>query len=107
MYRANREYRFKRIPGILFNLLMAQRKLPVVIIDIENNYIELIADPGEFIRMVDALKPGQIADMHHSSDPFGKLNKYTVGCDILNDAFGFGTNREFLSDPDPGIFRQP
>src|SRR4029078_11785007 len=57
MYAADRNSLFEGIPGILFNLFMAELQLTVILINTHYNHINIVSNFGVFVRVIKTLQP--------------------------------------------------
>ena len=85
-------------PGVFLDLLHAEGDFLLVLVDLEDFDLDLLALGDDFAGMVDALGPGHLGDVDEAFDAFLKLAERAVGHDV--DDFGFvdGADGVFLLD---------
>src|ERR1700732_1527370 len=66
------------VPWVRLNLLHPQGDLLLLLVDVENLNLDLIADGHQFARMVDSLRPAHFADVDEPLDARFELDKGAV-----------------------------
>ena len=91
------------IPGILFELLVAEAETTVCLVDFEDDNLEGLSDSGELRRMLDLLGPAQVADVHEAVNTFLKLYEYAEVGEVADSCGMPGVDGIFFCDGSPRI----
>src|SRR5215469_810654 len=81
---ADRELALDALPGIVLQLLHAERDAVRLVIDLDDLDLDLLADGKHFGRMIDA-PPGNVGDMQQAVDA-AEVHKGAVVGDVLDHA---------------------
>src|SRR5271166_1590112 len=82
--RADRVFRFDAVPGIVLELLHAERDAVCLVIDLDDLDLHLLADVEHFGRVIDA-PPGDVGDVEETVDAAEVYKRPVVG-DVLDHA---------------------
>ena len=94
------------LPGVLEELLHAERDAAIGGIDAENNGVDLVAGLDELGGMLEALGPGHLREVNQAFDALLELDKRAVVGDRKNAAVDLGADGITLRGVEPGIGRQ-
>src|SRR5258708_28923997 len=94
------------LPDIRLELLDAQAQAAVLRFDTENNGLDLLALFHNLRRMLDALGPAQVGDVHQAVDAILNLNEGAEIGEVANAAFNNGAGRVPLREMLPRILHQ-
>src|SRR5258708_20501110 len=96
----------KMFPGILEQLLHAQRNTTVAGIDAENDGLDFVARLDQLRGMLHPLGPGHLGDVHQPLNALLQLNKRAVVGHAEHPATYPGANGIALDGVEPGIRRE-
>src|SRR5262245_1586418 len=82
--RADGIFRFDALPGIVLQLLHAERDAVGLVVDLDDIDLHLLADIEDLVRMVDA-PPGNVGDMQQAVDA-AEIDERAVVGDVLHHA---------------------
>ena len=99
---SNREFFSDEIPGVLLDLLHAERDLLFLLLDLKDNHLCLIANRDNLVGMVDSLGPGHLGDMYETLDSRLKLDEGAVGEHVDDSSLHPASDRVLLLDIRPG-----
>ncbi len=94
------------LPGIVEQLLHAQRDAAVSGIDAEDDGIDLVARLDQLGGVLEALGPGHLREVNQAFDALLQLDKRAVVGDRKNAAMDVRADRVTLGGVEPGIGRQ-
>ena len=89
-------------PGIDLDLLHAERDLLLLLLDLEDDDLDFVADRDDLVRMVDALGPRHLGNVDESLDPGLELDERTVRQHVDDLAADPGADRVLRLDTRPG-----
>ena len=69
-------------PGVGLGLLHAQADFLLVLVDLQDDDVDLVADVDHLAGVVDAPGPGHLGDVHQALDAFLQLHERAVGHDV-------------------------
>ena len=72
----NRELSLEAVPGVLLQLLVAQREATVLLVDLEYDHVDVGTDLRELTRVLHLLGPAQIRDVDQAVDALLDLDEY-------------------------------
>ena len=75
MHRADGEDGLEHVPRILFELLVAEAEAAVVLVDVEDDDIDGFAHLSKFSRVLDLLRPAEVADVDQAVDAFFQFDE--------------------------------
>ena len=75
-------------PRIDFGLLDTEGDLKLLLVDVEHDHIDFLADRHELARVVDAAGPRHLADVHEAFDTFLETHECAVGHEVDDRALG-------------------
>ena len=90
-------------PRIVANLLHAEADSAVLLVDIENDHLDIVAFLDHLGGMADPFGPRHIADMDQAIDPFDDLDEGTEIGEVAHLAEKAGPDRELLVEGVPGV----
>ena len=96
--RARRVVLSNHVPRVDLGLLHAERDGLLLDIDFENDNLDLIALLDDFVRVVDALRPRHLGDVHETFDAVLKLDERAVAHEVDDFAVDALRDRVLLSD---------
>src|SRR5581483_4818712 len=70
------------VPGIGLHLLHAQRDFLLVLVDVEDLHLDLVADGDQLAGMVDAFGPAHLGDVHQAFQAELELDEGAVAHDV-------------------------
>ncbi len=74
------------VPRIALGLLHAQRNFHLLVVDLQDNNFNLVANRNQLAGVVDALGPGHFRNMHQALDTFFELHEGSIGHHVDNAA---------------------
>ena len=80
-------------PGVLGELLEAQRDFLLVRIDFQDHHVDFLSHAQQLAGMVDSLGPAHFADMHEAFDAFFEFHERPVAHDIDHGALDHRVQR--------------
>ena len=80
--RAERVVLLDQVPGVRLGLLHAERDLLLLLVDLEHDDLDLVAELDQLARVVDAPRPGHLGDVHEALDAVLELHEGAVGHDV-------------------------
>ena len=86
----------KSIPWMGLELLEAESDALLLVVEVEDNYIELLVELNHFFGMAYAA-PRKVSDVYKTVYA-AKVNEYTIGGDVLDSAFEYLAFFEFGDD---------
>ena len=101
--RTNGEDCLEYIPGIFFELLVAEAQAAVVLVDSENLNFDVGTDLSEFAGVFDFLGPGEVADVDKTVDAFFDFNEYAEVGEVAYFCSVTATDGIFCLDVFPRI----
>ena len=104
MNRTNGKDIFESIPGVVFELLVAEAEAAAFLVYLKNLDFDVGADLSELARVFDFLGPAEVADMDKTVDTFFDFNKYAEVGEVAHA--GSVTAADGIANLDvfPGIF---
>ena len=81
------------VPRVRLGLLHAQRDFLLLLVDVEDHDLDLVVDVHQLARMVDALGPGHLADVHQAFDAVFELHERAVAHDVDDRALDARADR--------------
>src|SRR6185312_15215278 len=94
------------LPGVLLELLHAQRDAAVVGVDREDDGVDLVAGVNHLRGMLHALGPGHFADVDQTLDALLELDERTVVGDGEDAAANLRTDGVALGGVEPRVRRE-
>src|SRR5262249_39163203 len=70
------------VPGVGLDLLHAQGDFLLLLVDVEDLHLDLVADGDQLAGVVDALGPAHLGDVHQALDARLQLDEGAVGHDV-------------------------
>src|SRR5262249_53869965 len=101
--RAGRMLLGEALPGILLDLLEAERDAPLGAIDFQNLHLDRFRGREDLARMHVLLRPAHFRDMHQAFDAVLEFDERTVVGDVGDAAPDLGADRILRRDPFPRI----
>ncbi len=93
----------KLLPGIVLELLHAERDAAVVRVDRENKRVDLVAGFDELRRVLHALGPGHLGDVDEAFDTLFELDEGSVVGDREDATANLGADGIALGGVEPGV----
>ena len=106
MHGTDGEDGFKHIPRILFELLVAEAEAAVLLVDVEDDDFDGLANLGEFGRVLDLLRPAEVADVDQAIDAFFEFDEDTEVGEVTHGGGVLRTNRIAVGDVGPRVGHQ-
>ena len=97
----DRVFLIDRFPRVARRLFDAEGNFLFFLVDAEDNDVDFLPLRKDFVRVIDAFRPGHFADVDEAFDAFFQLNERAVGHDVDDDALDFRADRVFLFDVFP------
>ena len=94
------------LPDVGLQLLDAQREAAVLRLNAENDCLHLFALLHNLRRMLDALGPAQVRDVHQAVDSVLDFDESAEVCQVAHPALDDGPSRILLRQILPGILEQ-
>ena len=91
-----------QIPGVLLDLLHAERDLLLLGVHVEDHHVHDVALVDDLVRVVDAACPRHLGDMDEPLDPFLQLDEGAVGHDVDHLALDLAAGLVAVVDGRPG-----
>ena len=89
------------VPGVHLGLLHAETDRLLFDIDLEHDHFELVTLLDDFARVVDALGPGHLGDVHQALDAVFELDERAVAHEVDDFARDAVADRVLLADVIP------
>src|SRR5579863_3697989 len=103
---ADSERFLQRIPGIFFQLLVPQLEFPVVLVNSQDHYVDMMPDLRILGGVIETLQPAQVADMDHPADTGGQFHEHAIRSDILDQTVVTAADRKLILDRIPWVFTE-
>ena len=88
-------------PGVGLDLLHAEADFLLVLVDVQDDDLDLVAEVDQLGRMVDPPGPAHLADVHQALDARLELHERAVVDDVDHLALDPRADRVALLDPAP------
>ena len=102
--RANGEHCLEYIPGVFFELLVAEAETTVVLVDLKNFHFDFSTNLGEFAGVFDFLCPAEVADVDEAIDTFFNFNEYAEVSEVAHFCCVAAANGIAYFDIFPWVF---
>ena len=89
-------------PGVHADLLHAEGDFLLLLLDLEHDDLDLVADRDDLVRMTDPLGPGHLGDMNETFDAILQLDEGAVGQHVHHLACDPGTDGVLGLNVGPG-----
>jgi hypothetical protein len=81
------------LPGVHLGLLHAEADLLLVLVDVEDDDFDLLAEADHLARVVDALRPRHLGDVDQALDALFELDERAVGHEVDHLALDAAVDR--------------
>ena len=100
------EYGLEYVPGVLLQLLVAERETTVNLVNLQYANVDDLAYLGELIGVLNLLGPAQVADVDEAVNTFLNLNEYAEVGEVANLSGVLAADGVLGFDGLPGIVLQ-
>ena len=100
------EYGLEYVPGVLLQLLVAERETTVNLVNLQYANVDDLAYLGELIGVLNLLGPAQVADVDEAVNTFLNLNEYAEVGEVANLSSVLAADGVLGFDSLPGIVLQ-
>ena len=101
-HRARRILLGNAFPRVLLDLLHAEADFLLVLVDLQHLHLDVLALRDHFARVIDALRPGHLGDVHQAFDAFFQLDERAVRHDVDDLGLVNAADRILALDVLPG-----